>query len=493
MVQNKGGFEQKGFIFLAMILLFIAIGIVAGRYLFQAETTDYYELGVAAKGASSYGEAYYYFSKSIEESPTLGDAYVQLAEILTLKGRSDEAVLVLEAGLTYATDKIAIRKALSPLYAESKDYTAMETNLISLLPDLSDNNEKSEFNYALGYAYLKQQKLEEARESFRSVLDNYAGTDWYYRSALELALFSLQNATTRSAMLAIAEDSNSSVTIQAGQVEDKLSKASAAEGRDEGQMWGWYGVLMLEQDRCELSLEYFDNAVEKADKYGVHAGIHGYYAECQYRLGDYERAKTQVDIALKADPLLVTAWSTKAHICAAADDDSCATAAYQKLVTVDSQDITYLSDYYSYLYLKEDYTAALEIGNTLFSVATGEYQQDVAAKLISLLFVLADGNAASLVNVPTYLGVLNSESSTYLDYYGWYLYLSDGSGVDEIERSLEIDPYNASACYHLAVIKHEEGDMALALDYASKAVDYDLTGAISPQASGLLVDLGNRV
>ena len=487
--KGKGKYEGKGFLFLAGVLLLVAIGIVVGRLLFPAVILDYYTLGVEAKQNSKYGEAYYYLNKAIETDPPFADAYTALAEILTVKGRAIEAIPLLERGLDVVSTPSALRKSLMPLYLSDKEYSKQQENLLALLADTSDSREKAEYTYSLGIAYLRALKLSEARDSFKQVIDKYSGTEWYYRAGLELSLFSIEEETTRNAMLAIAKDPLSPVIAEATKIEDKLAKAQQAEERsDEGQMWGWYGVLMLEQDRCELSEDYFLNGIEEGDKFGIHAGIHGYYGECLRRLGRNSEALTQVDTALSADPLLMSAWETKAATCNVLENTTCADEAYAKLTTVDPTNTDYLNDYSSYLLQHDRDAEALVVIEKTFQYTEEANKATLADSILSLMFLLQTGYDRA----PQYIAALDSASSAYYDYSGWLMYITEGSGQTELSTALELDPFNASACYHYAEMLFTEGGRAQALEYAYKAIDYDFSGKIGEKANQLIEKIENR-
>jgi|GEM_PF-5174649 len=486
---KRSALEGKGFLFLAGILFLIAIGIVVGRFLFPTVTIDYYTLGLSAKEEKRYGEAYYYLTKAIETEPSFTEAYIELSEILVLKGRKEEAVSLLTTGVNFAESPSIIRDSLIPLLFEAKAYEDQEQNLLALLANdsLSDNN--AEYTYLLGVSYLREMKLDEAQASFKQVIDHYQGTPSYYKAGLELTLFSIEDKATRNAMLVIAKDAASPVIGDAAEIEDKLAKAAQAdEKNDEGQKWGWFGVLMLEQDRCELSEEYFLKGIEEGDRFGIHAGIHGYYGECLYRIKRYSEAISQSEIALSADPLLISSWETKAKACVANNDSNCIDASYSKLITVDSANTAYYIEYASALLKSEKTVEALEIYEKAFLVADDSQKRLFAENVLYLMFSLEN----SYENAQIYISALDTTSSEYYDYTGWMMYLNSGPGKENIEQSLIIDAYNASANYHYAELLFDEGQRNAALEYAYRSIDYDIYGSVSTKANNIIKKIENK-
>lgn len=489
-LKQHGKFEGGGFLALATVLFLIAIGIVAGKMLFPGNVIDYYALGLKAKEEKSYGEAYYYFNQAIESGNAQAKVYVQLAEILYLKGRNAEATSILESGLETVSDKTEIRKMLSVLYESTGDFDKMIENILALIPNLEENEDKAKYNYYLGLAYFRMSRTTEAKQTFKSVLDNYSGTEWYFRSSLELALFSLQDATTRDPLVGIAKHDSSPVLSNALALEDKISKAQDAKSlKDEGQMWGWYGVALLEQDRCELSQKYFESAIENSDRWGVHAGIHGYYGECLYRVGDYEKAKAEAEIAVKSDPLLLSAWETMSNTCSKQEDHECAQTAFEKLTIVEPDNVGYLSSYYDYLVSQKKYEEALALCKRLVLATDEGTRETVSIAAIRLLFSID-----SFDETTDYLDYLHAESAEAYTFKAWNLYSAGGSekiaeAEGLLEKAIEIDPYFAEAWYYLAVIKKDNGEDQTACAYAARSIDYDLIGNTSKRARELLLQV----
>lgn len=486
---EKGEYNGKGFVFLACVLLIVAIGIVAGKILFPVVTLDYYALGIQAKQNASYGEAYYYLNKSISSDPTLTEAYLNLSDILVAKSRTEEAIDLLESGVSRASDPSLIRSKLVLLYLDTDKYEDQQQNLLALLADRSSTESTSKYTYYLGLTYLRLLKLDEAKECFRQVLNEFPQTEWYYRSSLELSLYSIEDSITLNAMLGIASDAASPVMEDAAKLQEKLGKAKISKDRgDEGQMWGWYGVLMLEQDRCEHSEKYFLNGIEEGDKYGVHAGIHGYYSECLYRIQRYDDSLSQANIALKADPLLLSAWETKAKTCTTLQDYECADSAFSKLTKVSPSNTSYKYLYASYLLSLDREAEALSVLEGLFAIEEEANKRILAGRILDLMFWLGEGYDRA----QNYIDVIDNGSSEYYDYLGWLLYLTDGTGQEELTTSLNIDPYNASACYHYAYTLYVNGDRKLSLEYAYKSIDYDLSGKIGRRANQLIEKVDNK-
>ena len=125
----------------------IAVGIIIGKAVTAPEVVDPYDKAKIALEAKQYGEAYYYLNKTIESDAENTTAYIQLAEILQMKGRDDEAIEILIAGVEKKVDKALLRDALVRLYLRTGDNQNVKTQMEAQTSSTSESEQQFQAEY----------------------------------------------------------------------------------------------------------------------------------------------------------------------------------------------------------------------------------------------------------------------------------------------------------------------------------------------------------
>lgn len=490
-------FPWKVFIGLFTVTAGVFLGVFFAQKSMRKVNSSLAEQIARAMSEHRYGEAYYLLNKAIEKDPTNADYYIIEANLLKEKGRIDDAISVLNTGLSKGADQLKIYESLWPIYETKGDYVKTAECIKNLLgASLAANSSLSlKYRYKLARVYIKMGKLDDAEMQLSSIVSTGdRSQESFFSAARDLALWEIEDQPTRDSLLSLAAEGEEQVKADVKKIKEQfVNKADEAKrSGDEARYYGWLAGAQLTFDLCPLSHKLFEKSIEIGDRFGIYRDAHKNYAICLYKEGSYDKALEQINLSIQADPIDLESWIYKANICSAKGDFHCADESYVKVFTVGTSNTEWYNDYCEYLHERGQTNKMLECIDKLYSLSIDEQEKRSIANKAVRRAVLSNVDTSV---VESWLGRMDQSSVDFFIFSGW-VGLKKGQiseAKSETLKALSIDPYNSWAAYQLAVIYKMNGDKLQAINWAVKAIDYDLTGEITNLASELLKTLNGVV
>jgi tetratricopeptide (TPR) repeat protein len=493
---NKMKDTPKILIGVLVVVVALVGGVLVSQKFMTIDSPDYLALAETSIANKSYGEAYSYLVTGKEIDPSNLTYYIMISDLFEEKGRIDESITWMEEALVNCDDKSTVYKKLYPLYLQIGDTAKAKEIINTLLSEITDNSSLDwlTLNYSLYQINLAEKQLDAAKANLQSITTIKTNTDIYYQAIIELLMFNLSDATSRNILLATANEEMSTVKESASKIAQYITKAEESKARlDTSQENAWYGVALLDFNRCQLALPYFQAAIDSSAANGVYVGAHMYYGQCLYETAMYTEAIAELQLTIDKDPTKLEAWKYQALACEQISNAECADNSFTKLITVGNSNIDYHRLYSNYLLKQSRTLEAISQLEEIVSFTSDSLSKDATIKeILKLLLVIYENDPSLEANVSiydkatNYLELLSVKDSEYYDLKGWFNYLNSKAGEEDILTALEMDKYNASANYHKAFIDYERSEMNSAKGYAVKAVDYSFDKTISDKATELL-------
>jgi tetratricopeptide (TPR) repeat protein len=222
-----------------------------------------------------------------------------------------------------------------------------------------------------------------------------------------------------------------------------------------GNMQIDYGDTMLARGQWDRAIGYFTQAVGNVEAHMAwipHDGL----GQCYIARGRYPEAKEELLEAVRLNPYYAPTYYNLGLVFAALGEPAMATESYERCMALDPENADAANNLaWQYALLGENLERALELA----TMATE--------------------------TVP---------STNNYDTLGWVFYkMGDlGNARGSLERALELDPGNAEATLHLAIVSMDGGDNARARTLLARVLELDRAGEFAVKAGELLNGMGKE-
>jgi len=471
---------------LPWIVLAIVIGGLAAWYFISNRVTSAEEASYESKikesvtmyNSQEYSTAMALYYEAADMIPTRVEAFEGIVDILIIKGRTDDALSILESSAQKLSnnDQAALYLMVGNAYYTQSDYAkALETFKKGQGVGVSDQA----LELMIGKVYLKQGELDNAAKQFEKDLyqEEYLSEATLLLSYIQAssdvdsAKSTLGRVTPVEKWKAYYEEFATvlgSLDTDAKFNATKLSRVYINNG------YPAIAVAMLEPMEADV-VEYLE---------GVY-----YLGRAYLETGEYDKALTELDKAATLGGLEDSIFWAKARAYMAKNDLNNAISNYDKAIGYQGKaPLEELVSEYLDILLENNMT--LKADEILQSVL-----KNVKASYLYIYGAEINETLNNAEKIDYYLGLLANMTLEDNDKKE-YLYLNTKTLLDrnadiaqinlQLDELLKIDRYNPKYYLLLGRLQFEQGQATEASDSLKKAIEYDLDYSITDEATRLL-------
>lgn len=460
---------MKKYIAAIILSIFLLIGVSTLLVLtimtkLQDEKIDFVSIGNRNKENGHYGQAIDNYAQALEKNSDIPDVYINEAQIYIIKNRTDDAIKILQKGLTYVNIKDKLNLLLGQIYYDKEDYT----NALTYLSKYFLTNKTDEVAYDLGRISFHNKDFDAARKYFSPLST--------YKSALfELSI--LDNSDLDKALndLAAYKSINGTNMSQMPEWENDLNvvKNAINDKKADPIVKTYIATALNHADRCEIAIPILLSAIEAQEKISPFINARIYLGDCYYKTGQYTDAKTILEKTFSVDKSTKEIRQVLALVYQKTGNQDKALTMYKELIALENNNVDFRKSLVDQELNMKMFTEAISDIDQLEKLGNDPiYEFKKASILIDNLQKYQD---ASIYLSPM---IADLTRANILDLYGWTQFkLGLTDGLKYINLAISANDKYAQAYYHRGMLTKDDPKTVrqAKIDFYN-AVDYDTTG-----------------
>jgi len=456
----------------------------ATEYLAQAD--DYYN-------DKQYSKALEQYKLAINTDPSNIESYLKAAEIYFLKSKIDDAIELLLNGENTVTNPDMLHYKLGQLFLE-KDDKQVALEYFEQANKENPNNWENSIELVKLYSYYPD-KIEQSIKTLEKIEtednEGYRWTNYYF------ALLSYSETDKALEYL------NDSTNISDSEVKDRINNLieilnkTKSDPEDIVQNNTLIAYEMIRSELYPYAITLLGSVISENDEYYA---AYMYLGICYLNMNDLDKAAENLTTATNTDSDQIQPWIFLAQVYTKQSNQKLAIDTFEEALNINREDETVRYDYAKTLEIFGLYMQAKTQYNELIELNTSnQVQYKIDLSLIHIDYLEEYEEGLNLIkevveNWNSSLSVNSNLKAEALDVLGWAYENNDekDNALKYLKQSLEINPYNASAYYHLGYVYSEIDNYVEANSNFERAIDLDLEGDISSKASIELEYLTNE-
>jgi len=478
---------KKKILSLAFVLL---LSLVLSGCTREEEPTDNYTKGLQHVDAQEYSDALKAFSDATDETPSVTDIYIQMAEIYKLKGVYDKALEVLEMGIANASDNKTIYFQQGEIYFLSKEYeNAIESYDKAIKNKYADDQPL----YKKGLSYIKLSDFDNAKNVFAGIAspDELKNKARYYLAVLEIedidaAIKHLTKVTTTD-----DKDFESNVSLLKSVFTEENEK-SGEEDVNENYLKLLHGYALIKVEEFEVAKVVIEPVADYYEELGKPSYQANFYlGSIYYNLDNYDKALEELTTSIVSNPTDPITLHLLGLTYAKKDNQLKSLENFEKSIKLDSKNENARYDYIETLKKFKVYSTAETQYDALIALETDRQPQYIIefAQFLNDLQGKPESSAPKTEDLITeWSGFKTASVETKAEIYdthGWSLNLMETpkEALEYLLLAKDSDETLASTYYHLGKTYEALGNYDEAISNYARAIDLALTQGLSVKAN----------
>jgi tetratricopeptide (TPR) repeat protein len=457
----------------------------------DSQGTDFISKASEYLEDKQYSKALEQYKLAINADPSNTQAYLKAADIYILKSDNNSAIELLKNGESTVTNADLVHHKIGELLLENNDIEgALE--YFEKANSENPNNWQNAIDLVKVHSYYSDKK-ESSLDILRKIsTDDKDGYGWknYY-----LSLLSIDEIDN---VISYLEDASDNTSPELKTIIDNFLEVAKKLKSDTEDIVQNNTLLAYEMIRAELypyAIPLLETVISENDEYYA---AHMYMGICYLNMNDLDKAQEKLATATTVAPDQIQTWVFLAQVYTMQNNQKDAIEAFEEALNLDKTDEEVRLDYARTLIKFGLFRQArLEYQELIDLNAESDYRIEVALIDLDHLEEYSEGLNVIKEVVEDWEGfqtASDSVQSRALDTLGWAFQKNEqkDEALKYLKQALEIDPYLASAYYHLGVIYVEINDYAEASINFERAIDLDLDGDTGSKATNELENLNNE-
>lgn len=433
-----------------------------------------------------YSKALEQYKLAINADPSDTNSYIAAADIYLLKSKDQEALDLLINGEYSVASPDRLHYQIGSIFFARKDFESAKNYFQKAQNENHDNWENV-------VALVKTNSYFEDRQvSSKDALGQISSSegDGFIYKNYYLALLSTDNPQSAQQFIANIDITKvADPTLQA--VLERMTKAYEKIISDPDNLVQNNTLIAYELIQAELyktALPLLETVIVENDEYYA---AYMYSGVCYMKMDNYEEAQKQFETATTVDPEEIQPWVFLAQVYSHQNNQKSAIDAYERALTIDRIDETVRYDFAKtlkqfglYQQASLEYIELIELA----SANVNKYKMELAFLYIDQLDKVSEGLEMIKSITEEWSDFKNATTEFQgeaLDTLGWAYLKNDekDQALKYLEQARDIYPYLASTYYHLGMLYKSIDSVSEATLAFERAIDLDLKGDISSQAS----------
>ncbi|MFC1780315.1 tetratricopeptide repeat protein [Patescibacteria group bacterium] len=481
-----------------VVISFLLIGSIVYYFATRSTGSDSSATDFISKASEyledkQYSKALEQYKLAINADPSNTQAYLKAADIYILKSENDSAIELLKNGESTVANADLLHHKIGELLVENNDIEgALE--YFEKANSGNPNNWQNTVDLVKVYSYYSDKK-ESSLDILRKIsTDDKDGYGWknYY-----LALLSTDEIDKAISYL---EDASNNTSPEVKTTVDNFLEVAKRLKSDSEDVVQNNTLLAYEMIRAELypyAIPLLETVISENDEYYA---AHMYMGICYLNMNDLDKAQEKLATATTVDPDQIQTWVFLAQVYTMQNNQKDSIEAFEEALNLNKTNEEVRLDYAKtlinfglYRQAKLEYQELIDLNTESIS----DYKVEIALIDLDHLEEYSEGLDMIKEVVEDWEGFQTADDSLQaraLDTLGWAFQKNEqkDEALKYLKQALEIDPYLASAYYHLGIIYAEIKDFAEASINFERAIDLDLFGDIGVKATIELENLDNE-